>query len=201
MSRQTIERITEIVARADRHFDQQELVKARELFLQARAECERAGIESGYLAWRLCVVFDLLKEHQLAFKHAEEALRQDPLAPPFRKSFDIVARTMSRAIEEAQGQPDWVPRFYDLLVRAGEGTDGVHLAMARWLHGRGESKRALKLLEAVTVLSPACADAWSLRAVLCRSLGDEQGARDAEVEAAALKGPAQPPFSVPGAAA
>jgi tetratricopeptide (TPR) repeat protein len=201
VNKQKLEAVIELVERADGHADRREMAEARDLLLQARADCERAGVESGFLAWRLCVVFDLLKEHEVAFKYAQEALRQDPLAPPFRNSFNIVARTMRKAILEAQGQPDWVPRFYDLLVHAGEASDAVHVAMGRWLHVQGQHERALKLVNAVTLLSPACGDAWSLRAVICRALGDEQAAREADVEAAAVAEPQPAPFAVPGAAA
>ena len=201
MKKQKADEIVELIERADRHADHQELAQARDLLLRARAGCERANIDSGFLCWRLCVVFDLLKEHEVAFKYAQEALAQDPFAPPFRHSFDVVARTMRKAILDAEGQPDRVPRFYGLLVRAGEGDDAVHLAMARWLHAQRQHERALNLANAVTLLSPACADAWSLRAAICRTLGDEEGAREAEVEAAAVAEPPSPPFAVPGAAA
>jgi hypothetical protein len=35
-------------------------------------------------------------------------------------------------------------------------------------------------------------------AAICRSLGNEQAAREAEVEAAAIADPPSPPFAVPG---
>src|SRR6266478_2255902 len=106
-----------------------------------------------------------MNKHELACKYAQEALREDPLAPPFRNSFAIVAKNLRTAMLEA-GQPDWVPRFYDILVHAGEASDGVHVAMARWLHGRGHHEQPLKLVNAVTLLSPACGDAWSLRTAI-----------------------------------
>lgn len=201
VEKRKLEAILEAVERADGHAERQELVEAREILVQARTDCERAGIESGFLLWRLCVVFDLMKEHELAFKYAQEALRQDPLAPPFRNSFAIVAKKMRAAILDAEGAPDWVPRFYDLLVHACEASDAVHVSMGRWLHAQGQHERALKLVNAVTLLSPGCADAWTLRGAICRSLGDEQAAREAEIEAAAVAGPAPPPFAVPGATA
>src|SRR4051812_49962688 len=105
VNKQKLEALIELLERADGHAHQRELAEARDLLLQARADCERGGVESGFLAWRLCVAFDLLKEHEVAFKYAQQALRQDPLAPPFRNSFNIVARTMRKAILGAQGQP------------------------------------------------------------------------------------------------
>jgi tetratricopeptide (TPR) repeat protein len=201
VEKQKLETILEAVERADRHADRQELAEARETLVQARADCERAGMESGFLMWRLCVVLDLMKEHELAFKYAQEALRQDPLAPPFRHSFAIVVKKMRTAIVDAEAAPDWVPRFYDLLVHAGEGTDEVHVAMARWRHTQGQHQKALTLVNAVTLLSPRCSEAWTLRSAICRSLGDEQAAREAEIEAAAVAAPAPAPFAVPGATA
>lgn len=102
---------------------------------------------------------------------------------------------------EAQGQPDQVPSFYDLLVHAAEANDAVHVAMARWLHAQGQHERELELVTAVRLLSPGCGDAWSLRAAICRSLGDEQAAREADVKAAAVAEPQPAPFGVAGAAA
>ena len=204
VDKRKLEAILEVVERADGHAERQELAEARDLLLGARADADRAGMKSAFLSWRLCVVFDQLKEHEVAFKYAQEALRQDPLAPPFRNSFVFVARTMRKAIVEAAEQPgpaDWLPRFYDLLVYAGEGNDAVHVAMARYLHGQGQHDRALKLVNGVTLLSPGCGGAWLLRAAICRSLGDEQAARESEVEAAAVAGPLSEPFAVPGATA
>jgi hypothetical protein len=63
-NKQKLETIAETVARADKHADQQQFAAARDLLLHVRADCERAGIASGLLAWRLCVVFDVLKERR-----------------------------------------------------------------------------------------------------------------------------------------
>ena len=41
--------------------------------LAAQADCARAGVESAFLKWRLCVVCDQMKEHELAFKYVQEA--------------------------------------------------------------------------------------------------------------------------------
>ena len=204
VNKRKVTAILEALDRSDDLLERQEVTEARDVLLQARTDWERAGGESGFLSWRLAVVFDLLKEYEVSFKYAQDAILQDPLAPPFRSSFGIAARALRKAILESPGQPgaaEFVPRMYDLLVHAGEGDDAVHVAMARHLHGLGEHQRALKLVNAVTLLSPGEAEAWLLRAAICRALGDEQAAREADVEAAAVGEPAPVMFSVPGATA
>ena len=201
VDKRKLEGILEQVERADNLAERQQFDEVRELLLAAQADCARAGVDSAFLAWRLCVVFDQLKEHELAFKYAQDALRMDPLAPPFRNSFGVIVGTMRKAILAAQpGAADFVPRFYELLVRAGEGNDAVHVAMARHLQAQGQNERALKLVNAVTVLSPGFRDAWLARAAICRSLGDDQAAREADVEAAAVAEVPRAPFAIPGPA-
>jgi len=202
VEKEKLEAINEQLEQAAALEERQELTEARDVLLAAQADCARAGIESGFVSWRLSVVFDTLEEYELAFKHVQEALRLDPFAPPFRSSFGIIVGRMRNAILAAEpGTTDFlVERLYKLLVRAGEGNDAVHVAMARDLNARGESELALRLVDAVTVLSPGCRDAWLARAAICRTMGDGEAARAAEIEAAALVDQSTTPFAVPGPA-
>ena len=201
MEKQKLDAIMEQLEQADRLFDGDEHAEARDMLLAARGDCERAGIESGFVSWRLSVVFDILEEYELAFRHVQEALRSDPFVPPFRNTFGVIVGRMRNAIIAAEpGEMDFVPRLYELLARAGEGTDAVHVAMARDLNARGEGEQALRLVDAVTLLSPGCRDAWLARAAICRSIGDDEAAREADVEAAALAEGPKTPFAVPGPA-
>jgi tetratricopeptide (TPR) repeat protein len=201
VEKQRLEAIIEQIEQADQLAERDEHAEARDVLLAAQAECERAGIESGFVSWRLSVAFDILEEYEVAFKYVQEALRLDPFAPPFRSSFGIIVGRMRKAIVGAEpGETEFVPRLYELLAHAGEGTDAVHVAMARDLEARGESERALRLMDAVTLLSPGCRDAWLARAAICRSMGDGDAARAADVEAAALVERPKTPFAVPGRA-
>ena len=201
MEKQKLEAIIEQIDRAEALSDENDFGEARDALLAVDAECARERLESGFLNWRLCVVFDILEEHELAFKYVQQALRMDPLAPPFRNSFGVVVKRIQKAILEAEpGEEDFVSRYYELLVNAGEGNDAVHIAMARDLNARGEHERALGLMNALTVLSPGCRDAWLARAAICRSLGDHEAAREADVEAAALTEGPKVPFAVSGSA-
>jgi tetratricopeptide (TPR) repeat protein len=200
--KQKMEAIIEQLEQADQLAEHHEHAEAREVLLAAQAECKRAGIESGFVSWRLSVAFDILEEYEVAFKYVQEALRLDPFAPPFRSSFGIIVGRMRKAIVAAEpGTADFVEPLYKLLVRAGEGTDAVHVAMARDFNARGESELALRLIDAVTVLSPGCRDAWLARAAICRTMGDGNAARAADIEAAALAERPKTMFAVPGPAA
>jgi hypothetical protein len=72
--------------------------------------------------------------------------------------------------------------------------------MVRWLAASGAAGEARALVEAVTKLFPASRPAWEEQARVLAAAGDEAGAAQARVEAAAL-GVADPPFGVAGAAA
>src|SRR5256885_2256771 len=128
LEKQKVEAIVEQIDRAEALSDENDFAEARDALLAVHAECAREGFESSFLNWRLCVVFDILEEHELAFKYAQQALRMDPLAPPFRNSFGVVVKRIQKAILEAEpGEEDFVSRYYELLVNAGEGNDAVHI--------------------------------------------------------------------------
>jgi tetratricopeptide (TPR) repeat protein len=177
--------------------------EAREWFLETRALARKAGIPHGMISWRLAVCSDNLGEPEAAMEYAVEALENDPLAVPFRNSFEIVCKR----IRDTLANESWdvsnpaTARFYDLLVRERETDDAAHLAMARHLLATGAPARARRILDALSVLSPRRAEAWALLAVIARGEGDEDAARAAEIEAAACDDAGGPPvFGIPGRA-
>lgn len=77
-----------------------------------------------------------------------------------------------------------------MLLQEGAADDEVHVAMAAHLHRKGDHSRALRIASAVTLLSPGCAGAWRVRAKVCRHLGDEEAAKEAEAMAFSGEAPA-----------
>ena len=177
--------------------------EARAEFVQVRAAARKAGIPHGMVSWRLAVCADNLGEVEAALEYVVEALEADPLSGPFRHSFEVICRR----IRETLAGEDWdvadpdTARLYDLLVRERETDDASHLVMARHLLAVGEPARAKRIVEALVTLSPRRAEAWALLATIARGEGDEEGARTAEIEAAACNDAGSTPvFGIPGRA-
>jgi tetratricopeptide (TPR) repeat protein len=162
---------------------------ARQAYLKLRGECVRVGIRSAHVAWGLAVVFDGLGDFESAMTSIREALEIDPLAIPYQRSFTVIVDRIRRELgDEARDPGDpTTPRLYELLVQAGEGDVGSHLAMARYLHHTKDDAGALKILDALTTLAPSCRQAWIQKAIVARALGNGEKASDAEIEAAALE--------------
>jgi hypothetical protein len=178
-----------------------QLAEAVAIYRDVLAETRALGLESAQLLWAMAVAFDCSGELEMAFDHVTQAVAKDPLAPPFRRSFELVAGHLRAALADparADDDPS-TPRLYEMLVRADEADVDAHLAMARWHARAGHADAALRLLGAVTALHPASRDAWLLEAKLARETGDTAHADRAEIEAAALR--LEPlPFAVPGVA-
>ena len=159
------------------------------------------GLESGFVLWNLAIVADNLGELELAFDYVHRALTTDPLAQPFRNSFDIVVKRIRAALaDDARAVDDpATPRLYDILASAGEADVMSHVAMARWCVAGGDLPRAAKLVEALVTLYPGDPDSWRCKADVARANGDT-GTADECMAEAAVRGGMPEPFAVPGVA-
>lgn len=154
----------------------------------------------GLIAWRLCICLDNLGDVEDAFRAAVEAIDQDPLAHPFRRSFAVVAHRLRDIVAAAEAGDPTVPRQYALLVENDAAEDDTHVAMARLLVHAGEAAQTARLLDAVSTLSPTCAQAWRLRAEAARSLGNEDDAARCDFEAMASENAVEAAVQVAGGA-
>jgi len=175
------------LAQADHLAREGNWAEARDRLQNGRATARRLGLPYARIAWRLCVALDNLGEVEEAFRMALEAIDQDPLAPEYRLSFTIVARRLRERVESLVPQDPSIPRLHALLAANDEADESTHLAMARHLVMQGDLAGARRLLEAVTTVSPNCADAWSLLAEVNAKLGDEEARSRCEVEATAAR--------------
>jgi hypothetical protein len=162
------------------------------------ARARKLGVDSSYLAWGLAVANDFLGELEMGFAAITEAVTHDPMNVAVHRSFDLIANRLraaladpSRALDEAS-----TPRLYALLQGAGEADVPSHLAMARHLAHTGKQADAMRILDAVTLLSPVSKDAWEAKAALARATGGAELAARCEAEAAAVAA-ARVPFGVP----
>lgn len=184
--------------RAQQLLDQSEHAEARDLFVAVRARARKLGIDSAYLAWGAAIATDLAGDTEMAFTHVQESVVLDPMNPAAQHSFDIIAWKLRNALAEPTRAADdpSTPRLYRLLLEAGEADVGSHVAMARHHHHAGRHAEAAALLDAVTRLSPVSRDAWLLRAVVARALGDERLAAECDAQVAGLAAQAVP-FAIP----
>jgi tetratricopeptide (TPR) repeat protein len=184
--------------RAQQLLDQNSYQEAKELFGSVRARARKLGVDSSYLAWGLAVVHDFLGELEVAFEAIGEAVTHDPMNVAVHRSFDLIAGRLRAALAEAKRAPDdpSTPQLYALLQGAGEADVPCHLAMARHLAHAGKHAEAMRVLDAITLLSPVSKDAWEAKAGLARVMGDPTLAATCDAEAAAVAA-AQVPFGVP----
>lgn len=161
-----------------------------------------AGVTSAHATWARAVVADYLGDGDSAFRLIIEAADMDPLEPAIVRSFGIIVEKLRRTLLASDQDPadESVPRIYGMLIEAGKADDAVHLAMARHLAAVGKDGEAMKLLDAVTTLSPACREAWAAKCALAKKLGLAEEAVAAEAEAASLDGTPVPLFGPPGKA-
>lgn len=181
--------------------EERNLEEARTTFRGVVEEARRLGFESGFALWNLAIASDYAGELEMAFDYIMQAIAADPLARPFRDSFDVIARRLREALAAAGRAADdpSTPRLYELLTRAGEADVASHAAMARWCVATGDQARALAIAEAVTLLHPADPAAWLCKAEVARAAGRPEEAALATAEAAALD-VTPVPFAVPGVA-
>jgi len=184
--------------RAGRLLDDRDWAAARDAFTAIRARVAKLGVESSYVIWGLAVALDNLGEIDMAFEAVSEAVQKDPMNPACHHSFDVIAGRLRAALCDAARTPDdpSTPRLYALLQRAGEADVPSHLAMARHHAHAGKHEQAMRLLDAVTLLSPVSRDAWLQKAALARALGAEVLAASCDAEAAVIAG-SDVPFGVP----
>lgn len=188
--------------RVDELGQQRQYAEAKELALKVKAGLAWAGVGSAHVEWLLAVLSDYLAESEQAFKHITEAMRMDPLEPSIEKSFGIITDKLRRTLIDPERDPadESTHRLHGLLVQAGCADELVHLAFARHLAEVGKGEEAMKVLDAVLVLSPACRDAWVVKAVVAKKFGFIDEAAAAEAEAAACDGVPVPLFGIPGQA-
>lgn len=200
-AKETTHRLLGELRRAYQLAEEQRAPEALEIYRGLFGEARQAGLDSAHLHWACAVAADYAGELEMAFEQITTAIAKDPLAPPFRHSFDLIARHLRAALADPERDADdpSTPRLYALLQRADEADVGAHLAMVRFHLAKGHAAEARALLDAVTLLHPASREAWELLGRVAREAGDVEAAERARVEAAAL-GEGALPFAIPGPA-
>jgi tetratricopeptide (TPR) repeat protein len=169
-----------------------------------RAVLERgkaAGFTSAFALWNLAISSDQGGNLEMAFDYITQALQLDPIAQPFHNSFEIIVKRIREALAaegRALDDPS-TPRLYELLVRSGETDVASHVAMAKFWLAKGETEKAARIADAVTLLNPADRDAWLCKAEVARAAGDAATAGECMAEAAAVDD-SPVPFAIPGVA-
>ncbi|MGB8930734.1 MAG: hypothetical protein WCC48_05745 [Anaeromyxobacteraceae bacterium] len=160
-----------------------------------------AGFTSAFALWNLAIATDQGGNLEMAFDYITQALQLDPIAQPFNNSFEVIVKRIRAALaaeDRAVDDPS-TPRLYELLVRSGETDAAAHVAMAKFWMAKGETAKAARIADAVTLLNPTEREAWLCRAEVAAASGDAATAEECIAEAAAIEG--EPvPFAIPGIA-
>jgi tetratricopeptide (TPR) repeat protein len=190
------------LARVHEHGERREYAEAKNLALKVAGGLAMAGVESAHVSWLLAITCDYQGQMEEAFKFISEAMRMDPLEPNIEKSFCIIVDKLRRTLIDPDRDPadEATPKLHSMLVQSGKADELVHLAMARHLAEVGKGEEAMKLVDAVLLLSPACRDGWVVKTVLAKKMGLVEEAIAAEAEASALDGGPVPLFGIPGLA-
>lgn len=165
-----------------------EHAQAREVLDDVRGRAARAGIESAFIYWNMAVCQEAIGDIEAAFATISHAARLDPLAQPIQGTFDSVAWRMRLSVADsgrAPGDPA-IARMYESLMATGECDVSSHVAMARHLSVTGEHDRAMRILDAVTLLACVSQDAWLAKAAVARAMGKPELATECEAQAAAI---------------
>ena len=182
-------------------FNEHEHAQALEVYRAAQEELKRLGATSAFVLWNMAIAADNMGDLPVALDLVVQAVMLDPLAIPFRNSFDIIARRIRDALAAPERKVDdpATPRLYELLTRVGGADVPAHVAMARFCAATGDLPRARAIAAATTLLHPMEREAWLCKAEVARTAGEPEEAAVCTAEAAALEG--EPvPFAVPGVA-
>lgn len=165
-----------------------EHAEAQTVLFDVRARAAKVGVESAFLVWNLAVCQEAVGELETAFETVSEAARLDPLAQPIQSTFDSVAWRMRLVVADPERAPEdpAIARMYEALMSAGECDVSSHVAMARHLSAVGEHQRAMRILDAVTLLASVSQDAWRAKAAVAGAIGDEALVTECEAQAAAI---------------
>jgi hypothetical protein len=190
------------LARVHEYGERREYAEAKNLALKVAGGLALAGVESAQVSWLLAITCDYQGQLEEGFRYITEAVRMDPLEPNIEKSFGIITDRIRRTLIDPDRDltDESTPRLHGMLVEAGKADELVHLALARHLAEVGKGGEAMKLIEAVLLLSPCFRDAWVVKAMLAKKLGLVEESIAAEAEASALDGGPVPLFGIPGQA-
>lgn len=178
------------VAEGSRLIQSGEFKKAQQVLFVARAKAMRLGIRSANIELGLAIAHDHLMEMEKAVDHIVAALALDPFNAECNNSYRIIADRLRQAVAfgEEQGDGAEVERYYGLLLRIGEADVAAHLVACRHFLSTGRAPDAVRVLGALTVLSPTCAQAWELLAHAAAAVGDAALAAHARIEAVCCHG-------------
>jgi tetratricopeptide (TPR) repeat protein len=174
-------------------YDQQKLAGASAQLERLAVQAKAAGLRSPTILVNLAMTRDALDDKEGAFRAMCEALVLDPLSPRADEHFVRLGTTLRAQLAESSraGADEATPRLYALLSEVGETDATSQVALARYRLASGDHAGASALLEALTLVQPSFAEAWTLRADLALRQGDSttweahtQRAREAQLERA-----------------
>lgn len=152
------------------------------------------GVRSAHLKYLSSAIAGRLGQHLEALDFISAALELDPLNPTTQHRRYVTLNTISNAMKGAGSTSPFIVPWYQALVAEDCADASVHETYARHLLATKRPTEALRILDALAVLSPSAATVASLRADALAASGDEPAARQSREVAAEL---AEDRFAVP----
>ena len=141
MTKKTTDRLLGEMRRAYDLVQERRADEAVNVYRDVLAEARKVGLDSAHLHWAFAIACDYSGDMEMAFEQITLAIGNDPLAPPFRHSFEVITGRIQTALadpERAADDPS-TPRLYALLQRGGTTDVSSHLAMARYHLATGKA--------------------------------------------------------------
>jgi hypothetical protein len=176
------------VRRATSLMEKGEHAEALQVLTDVRARATPAGIDSAFVAWNVAQCQHALDDLEAAFESICQAARLDPLAQPIQSTFEAISWALRASMADPERAPTDIAirRMYYALMLAGEADVTSHVAMAKHLSAAGEHRRALEILDAVTLLAGVSQDAWRAKGAVARAAGDDALAAECEAQVEAI---------------
>lgn len=159
--------------------------EVRQGLATARDYLDQLGESSAYVLWLSAVAADNIHELEEAVRFVTRARVLDRFEPSYAQSERIIFEHLRASLDErGEGGDAQALRSYELLLQHGQADNRSHLTAAYCYLAAGNVEVAARIADALTLLSPSCADAWRLQAVLARRAGNET--RAAELDTLAI---------------
>lgn len=166
---------------------------------EVEEELSSLGVVSAFALWATAVVNDHAGRLLEALGYVLRALEADPAMVPGEQSLHVIVARCREAVVDGDGPAEDRLALCRALAENSLDDDYVREALAELLLERGEAAEALRVAQALTVLSPRSASAWKVVHSAAKALGDEKLATEAAGRCAAARCAEGPGLVPPGA--
>jgi hypothetical protein len=105
-TKKTIDRLLGELRRAQDLVQERRPDEAVSVYREIVGEARKVGLDSAHLHWAFAAACDYSGELEMAFEQITLAIGKDPLAPPFRHSFEVITGRIQAALADPERAAD-----------------------------------------------------------------------------------------------